>query len=80
VKVYPNPGREIFNILAEGIQSHKVDILLYNMNGKALERKSFSVSDGSFSASMDLSRYASGIYQLLLIDGRHMANQRIIKE
>jgi hypothetical protein len=79
LKVYPNPGRDIFNILAEGIQSQRVDILLYNMNGKALERKSFSVSDGSFSVPMDLSRYASGIYQLLLIDGSQVANQRIIR-
>jgi PKD repeat protein len=80
LKVYPNPGREIINILAEGIQSHKVDIMLYNMNGIAMERESFSVSDGSISVPMDLSKYASGIYQLLLIDGRQAATRRIIKE
>jgi C1A family cysteine protease len=80
IQVYPNPGRGIFNILAEGVQSPKVDIILYNLNGQALQRKSVTNNQGMISTRMDLSMYASGIYQLLLIDGKHVANQRIIKE
>ncbi|MCK4853981.1 MAG: T9SS type A sorting domain-containing protein [Bacteroidales bacterium] len=80
IQVYPNPGRGIFNILAEGVQSPKVEIILYNLNGQALQRKSVANNQGMISTRMDLSMYASGIYQLLLIDGKHVANQRIIKE
>ncbi len=80
LKVYPNPGKDIFNIQAEGILSHTVDIMLYNMNGKALERRSLSVTDGRLSDRLDLSTYVSGIYQLILIDGKQLANRRIIKE
>ncbi|MCK5462513.1 MAG: T9SS type A sorting domain-containing protein, partial [Bacteroidales bacterium] len=80
IQVYPNPGRGIFNILAEGVQSPKVDIILYNLNGQALQRKSVTNNQGMISIRMDLSMYASGIYQLLLIDGKHVANQRIIKK
>ena len=80
IQVYPNPGRGIFNILAEGVQSPKVDIILYNLNGQALQRKSVTNNQGMISTRMDLSMYASGIYQLLLIDGKHVANQRIIKK
>ncbi len=80
IQVYPNPGRDIFNILAEGVQSPRVDIILYNLNGQALQRKSVANHQGMISTRMDLSMYASGIYQLLLIDGKHVANQRIIKE
>jgi hypothetical protein len=80
LQVYPNPGRDIFNILVEGVQSPKVDIILYNTSGQAMQRKSFSVSDGRLSARMDLSGYGSGIYHLLLMDGKQVANQRIMKE
>jgi C1A family cysteine protease len=80
IQVYPNPVRDIFNILAEEVQSQKVELVLYNMNGKALQRKSFSVSEKRLSAQMDLSMYASGIYQLLMIDGKQVASRRIVKE
>ena len=80
IQVWPNPGRDIFNVLAEGVQSPEVDIILYNLNGQALQRKSLTNHQGMISTRMDLSMYASGIYQLLLIDGKQVANQRIIKE
>ncbi len=80
IQVYPNPGRDIFNIIAEGVQSTSADIILYNLNGKALQRKTIANQGGMISTRMDLSMYASGIYQLLLIDGKQVANQRIIKQ
>jgi len=80
IQVYPNPGRDIFNITAEGVQSTSTDIILYNMNGQALQRKTIANQKGKISTRMDLSLYASGIYQLLLIDGNKVANQRIIKQ
>ena len=76
----PNPGRDIFNIIAEGVQSTSADIILFNLNGKALQRKTIANQGGMISTRMDLSMYASGIYQLLLIDGKQVANQRIIKQ
>jgi hypothetical protein len=80
IQVYPNPGRGIFNIIAEGVQSTNADIILFNLNGKALQRKTIANQGGMISTRMDLSMYASGIYQLLLIDGKQVANQRIIKQ
>jgi hypothetical protein len=50
------------------------------MNGQALEHRSLSVTDGRLSDRLDLSMYARGIYQLILIDGKQLANGRIIKE
>ena len=80
IQIWPNPGRDIFNILVEGVQSSEIEIILYNLNGQALQRKSVANHQGMISTRMDLSMYASGIYQLLLIDGKQVANQRIIKE
>jgi hypothetical protein len=80
IKVYPNPGRDIFNILAEGLQTQEANIFLYNMNGQVLQRKTLNCHEGKISTTMDLSMYASGIYQLLLIDGKRVVNHRIMKE
>jgi C1A family cysteine protease/PKD repeat protein len=80
VTVYPNPGRDIFNITAEGVRTSEVSIILYHMSGKAMQHISLPVNGGRLSARMDLSGYAGGIYQLLLIDGEHMVNRRIIKD
>ncbi len=80
LRVYPNPGRDIFNIHAEGLRSQKADIILYNISGQAIRHESFPVSDGRLSVQLNLSSYASGIYHLLLNDGKQISNQRIIKE
>lgn len=80
LQVYPNPGRDIFNILAEGLENPEVHIILYNLNGQVLQRQSIANMQGMISTRVDLSRYASGIYQLLLIDGKQVANHRIIKQ
>jgi len=80
IQVYPNPGQDIFNILVESVVSPEVDIILYNLNGQALQRRSLTSSQGMVSDRMDLSGYPSGIYLLLFIDGTQVANQRIIKE
>jgi C1A family cysteine protease len=80
VQVYPNPGRDIFNIRAEGIQSPMIEMILYNLNGQALQRKSFGVNEGRITTRMDLGGYPAGIYQLMLIDGKLVVVHRIIKE
>jgi PKD repeat protein len=77
VTVYPNPGRDRFQITAGELISRTVDIVLYDMNGRLLRRESFPVSNGRLTTSLDLSGYASGIYQLLLLDGNRVVNRRI---
>jgi hypothetical protein len=80
VNVFPNPGRDRFNMTAEGLTSRRVDILVYDMNGRVLRKESFPVSGSRLTTSMDLSGYANGIYQLLLMDGQRMVNRRISKQ
>jgi hypothetical protein len=80
LKVYPNPGRDIFNITAEGLVSSMVGFILYDMRGRTMLHESLPAIGGSCSTRMDLSGYASGIYQLLLLDGDRVVNRRIIRQ
>jgi hypothetical protein len=80
VHVYPNPGRDVFNILMEQVQPGSVTLFLYNMNGQMLQQREYSGIQDEFHIQMDLSGHASGIYHLQLINGRHMVNRKLIKE
>ena len=80
VEVWPNPGRDIFQVRAEGLQSRKVEIILYHLSGRPLQHQSLPVSNGCVSTRIDLSGFASGIYQLMLLDGGRKINRRIIRQ
>ena len=80
VRIYPNPGKSIFNISAEALQSTSVTFSFCDMQGRVLLRGSFPASDGRCCAQLDLSAYSSGMYQLMLVDGNRVVNQRIIRQ
>ncbi len=78
--VYPNPGKDVFNILMKEVKSDRVAVALYNMSGQLIHRKTHHGIQHDFYTRLDLSMHASGIYYLQLTAGEHRVNRKIIKQ
>jgi C1A family cysteine protease/PKD repeat protein len=80
VRIYPNPGSDLFNISVEALRSATVKYILYSMSGRIMLQGSLQAFDGRCHAQLDLSTFASGMYQFLLVDGDRVLSRRIIRQ
>ncbi|MFC2099019.1 C1 family peptidase, partial [Bacteroidota bacterium] len=79
LKVYPNPGMDIFNVHLQDARSANVDIYLYNLNGQLIMKKNFNGVSGEVLTRLDVGRYASGIYHLRVVDGNRIFDRKLVK-
>jgi len=80
LRIYPNPSRDVFNIKLDDAISSDVEVLLYNLNGQLIMKKSFRDVPGELFTRLDVSRQASGIYHLRVIDGERIIDRKLVKE
>ncbi|TDU40015.1 putative secreted protein (Por secretion system target) [Gelidibacter sediminis] len=76
--VYPNPTYGDVNIKISGL-TNLSSIHLYDLSGKALYNE--TINDGeiqSYTKTLDLSQYTSGIYLLQLVDDNRVVTKKII--
>jgi C1A family cysteine protease/PKD repeat protein len=78
--VYPNPGKDVFNLELENARSGEIDILLFDMSGKLLQSKSFRGVPGELFTRFDLGSQPAGIYHLRVIDGDRILDRKLVKE
>jgi C1A family cysteine protease/PKD repeat protein len=79
LSIFPNPGRDIFNILLDGIRSAEVEIFLYNLNGQVLRKKTFTGTDNQLVTRFDLSGQPGGVYHVRVIDGDRVIEGKLVK-
>ncbi|MCX7743181.1 MAG: alkaline phosphatase D family protein [Flavobacteriales bacterium] len=80
--VFPNPGKGIFNVYAENIQTTQEPIRLYVVNIEGITVKELSTFHkvNNFEFTADLSNLANGIYFIILDSGSHRTAIRILKQ
>jgi hypothetical protein len=80
LSVYPNPGRDIFNIRLDNALSQHIDIILFDLNGRRLMHRSYSGVPGELFTRLDLGRMPRGVYHLRVVDGERMLDRKLIRE
>jgi C1A family cysteine protease/PKD repeat protein len=80
LNVYPNPGTDVFNIHLKDAGSPDIEILLYNLNGQLIMRKSFRGMHGEILTKLDVSNQPGGIYHLRVMDGNRIMDRKLIKQ
>ena len=80
LQVYPNPGREVFNLKLDNAGSPEIEILVYSLSGKLVRRKSFSNVPGELFTRLDLGDQPAGIYHLRVIDGDRILDRKLVKQ
>jgi hypothetical protein len=73
VTVYPNPVSDVLTI--SGLKQNGT-VLLYSSEGKLLQQQTVTAQ----TITMDMSKYAKGIYLLQYKTGDEVVNQKIIKQ
>lgn len=76
VSIYPNPTKNKTNLSFELDIAKKVCIYITDMNGSKLEKINYNGLKGLNNVSLDLSKYAKGIYTVVFEDE---SNNQILK-
>lgn len=66
VLVYPNPSTGIVHIDINGFNGRKTELRILNVIGSVIYRESLIEFNGRFTKTLDLSRFASGLYYVKL--------------
>jgi len=72
LSVFPNPTTDVLNIAVNGINNGYA-VTIYSISGRVVAQESFSSANNS----MDVTRYANGIYLLEIVD--EQTNTRTVK-
>jgi hypothetical protein len=68
--VYPNPVLDKLVIEYNSASAKNIEIHLFDATGKIVARKTTAVAKGNNTLPMDMSSFASGIYQLQIADAK----------
>lgn len=77
--MYPNPTFDHVTILYPEVTSNKIEIRIFDMLGKSIYLETTSVTEGSFSKTIDTKDLKSGIYTISIADGEKIVNRKLIK-
>jgi hypothetical protein len=68
VNIYPNPAKDVINIDAETKGSSAVQIQIIDVLGQVVYKNYAVSTNGSINTSIDVSSFASGHYEVMLMD------------
>jgi hypothetical protein len=78
LQLYPNPTTGKLNLKYLGAQKHALTITVSDISGKQLSKRQYLDIDHGFTAELDLSGYAKGVYLIQTTIDNQTFNNRII--
>lgn len=73
--LYPNPSTGVVHISVTGFEGRKTELRVLNVIGTVVYRETITELDNRFTRTVDLSRFASGLYYVK-IDGDNSSVMR----
>ena len=80
IRLYPNPTKGEFFLVADEFQSEELSIEVTDVRGRQVYSESQRNVFGGFEIRVDLSGEAEGVYQVKISDGTRTAYKRVIRE
>lgn len=78
LEVFPNPGNGLFHIRMNSTNSSPLEYAITDLSGKQVYLGKEEMSIGTMAKSIDLSRFASGVYLLNIRKGDATVNRKLI--
>ena len=78
--VYPNPSKDIFNIVFNTNTKQDINLKVHNVLGEVIFNESLKDFNGDYNRSVDLSQYPNAIYILQLNTKDGMINKKLVLE
>lgn len=80
IAIYPNPSNGVFTISVSNLAARKVDLRIMNVIGNEILHETLTRTDGQLSKTIDLNRYAKGLYYVKLeADGYSTVRRVVVK-
>ena len=80
LKIYPNPAEDHLQIRASHIPPGSYTLVIYNVLGMELWRKSYQLGAGQLEEELDIARFEKGVYLCRFTLGRELMGQvRFVK-
>ncbi len=80
IAIYPNPSNGVFTVSVSNLSARKVDLRIMNVIGNEIMHETLTRSEGQFSRTIDLNRYAKGLYYVKLeADGYSTVRRVVVK-
>jgi PKD repeat protein/photosystem II stability/assembly factor-like uncharacterized protein len=77
--IYPNPGKDVFNVLADGLTGDfRLEVI--NVQGQAVLVDQFINNDRILERKIDLTGYPKGVYLMRLISGETNQLRKLVLE
>ncbi|MFD3001350.1 T9SS type A sorting domain-containing protein [Pontibacter toksunensis] len=80
VAIYPNPSTGIFTISLRNLDTRKVELRIMNVIGNEIFHETLTSGDAQFQKTVDLNRFAKGLYYVKLeADGYSTVRRVVVK-
>lgn len=79
-KVYPNPTQDFVSIHLSAFGNQNVEILIFDVNGKEIYRKSEYVEQNNFTKRINLSELKEGVYFFNIKNMSYSKTVKIVKQ
>ena len=79
-QLFPNPAKANTTIRFNAVKEAKAVIELQDIHGKVFMRKEIIVNAGTNNVSVDISRYASGMYFISVVSAQEKIRLKLNKE
>lgn len=77
--IFPNPVQEVINIKTSSQVSDTYDLNLFDINGRQIFTEKINIPAGENLVPIDVPTLSSGIYNLILSDGKNLITKKVVK-
>lgn len=79
IRIAPNPGNEVSNILLSLIKDAEVQVEIFNMNGAKVATKNYGMLTGEMQLPIQMSELSSGLYLVKIMVDNYPTTIKLIK-
>lgn len=78
IEIYPSPNTGIFTVSLANSEAKTAELRIMNVIGNEVYRETLTRSDAQFTKTVDLSRFAKGLYYVKLEADNYSAVRRVV--
>jgi|TARA_B110000495_G_scaffold129163_1_gene112388 hypothetical protein len=80
LELYPNPTEDLIKLHFIAQSTFPYSYIIYDINGSKVVNKNIGLVSGSYTEQVSLTKFSSGIYFLVLENGKNRISKKIIKK
>ncbi len=77
--IFPNPVRDVLNLRTNAQTTETYDLQLFDQNGKQISIERLMIPSGENIAPIQVANFPTGIYSLILSDGKNQITKKMVK-